>query len=155
MKIQGNDNIVKSVISPNVSGNVQPAGNGFQELLKEAVNDGSAPEIERSPNTLLGSLSPIQLNPASIPNNNVIAERIDKFLGLLDNYRRSLGDPQLTLKKVDAVVKELDNEKERLQPILDTMPEGDRLKDVLNQTLVTAATEIMKFKRGDYVSSDG
>jgi hypothetical protein len=31
------------------------------------------------------------------------------------------------------------------------LPEGDSVKDVLNQALVTAEIEILRFRRGDYL----
>jgi len=38
-----------------------------------------------------------------------------------------------------------------LIPTLESLPDGDKLKDILNQALVTSTVEIIKFNRGDYV----
>ena len=44
-------------------------------------------------------------------------------------------------------------ELENLAPELDSLTDDGELKDILNQTLVTASLEISKFYRGDYISS--
>jgi len=44
-------------------------------------------------------------------------------------------------------------EKDQLSRVLDSMPNEDRLKDILNQTLITASLEVIKFNRGDYITS--
>jgi hypothetical protein len=36
-------------------------------------------------------------------------------------------------------------------PLLDALPEGDGLRDLLNRMLVTATVETIKFNRGDYL----
>jgi hypothetical protein len=45
----------------------------------------------------------------------------------------------------------MEHGRDTLTPLLDTLPEGDRLKDVLNRALVTAEIEIIRFRRGDYL----
>jgi hypothetical protein len=37
--------------------------------------------------------------------------------------------------------------------VLGSLPEGDGLKDILNQALVTAEVEIIRFRRGDYLTA--
>jgi hypothetical protein len=44
-------------------------------------------------------------------------------------------------------------EKDQLSAVLDSMPNEDGLKDILNQTLITASLEGIKFNRGDYITS--
>ena len=47
----------------------------------------------------------------------------------------------------------MDKLKETLEPVLDSLPDDEKLKDIVNQTLVTASLEITKFYRGDYIAS--
>jgi hypothetical protein len=44
-------------------------------------------------------------------------------------------------------------EKDQLSGLLDSMPNDDGLKHILNQTLITASLEVIKFNRGDYITS--
>ncbi len=43
-------------------------------------------------------------------------------------------------------------EKDQLSEKLDSISNEDGLKDILNQTLITASLEVIKFNRGDYIT---
>ena len=77
-------------------------------------------------------------------------DRIEDFIGLLDQYHKKLSDPRVSLKNIDPIIREIDLAKENLTPVLDSLPEGEKLKNILNQALVTASLEVSKFYRGDY-----
>jgi len=47
----------------------------------------------------------------------------------------------------------METEQEALAPVLNSLPPGDGLKDILNDALVTSSLEVIKFNRGDYVDS--
>ena len=80
-------------------------------------------------------------------------DRVENLIDLLDHYRQMLSDPSNSLKKIDPIIKEIDQQKEKLAPALDSLPDGEELKDIVNQTLVIASLETTKFYRGDYIAS--
>ncbi|UCF93760.1 MAG: hypothetical protein JSW39_06275, partial [Desulfobacterales bacterium] len=80
-------------------------------------------------------------------------DRVENFLNLLDEYCQMLGDPRKTLKDIQPLVASMTRAKEDLTPLLHTLPDGHGIKDILNQTLVTASLEIIKFNRGDYITT--
>jgi len=47
----------------------------------------------------------------------------------------------------------MESEKETLTPVLNSLPPGDGLKDILNDALVNSEVEVIKFNRGDYVDA--
>jgi hypothetical protein len=47
----------------------------------------------------------------------------------------------------------MDKLKDTLAPVLDSLPDDEKLKDIANETLVTASLEVTKFYRGDYIAS--
>ena len=116
-------------------------------------------EVEKSPSVIsqnqkmpsISSISPIQLNMLSPTQNNSIIERIENLLNILDKYQKKLKDPDISLKEIDPIIKQMEKEKENLTPVLDSIKEDDGLKNVLNQLLVTSSLETIKFNRGDYV----
>jgi hypothetical protein len=71
---------------------------------------------------------------------------------MLDQYRNKLADPAITLKNMDPIIRQIDQETENLAPVLDSLPEDENLKNIFNQTLVTASLEVTKFYRGDYLA---
>ena len=78
---------------------------------------------------------------------------MEDLLGLLDDFRQNLSDPRINLRQIDPIIQEMDKLKETLEPVLDSLPDDEKLKDIVNQTLVTASLEITKFYRGDYIAS--
>lgn len=129
----------------------QQAGDqGFGAILKETVEKTK----EEAPVQRLAGVVPlsgIQMNRLQDIEKGSVMKRIEKFLDMIDGYRRNLGNPKVTLRELNPLVEKMQAEKERLTPILDALPEGDALKGILNQALVTSSLEVLKFKRGDYI----
>ncbi|CAB1068968.1 hypothetical protein JY97_12665 [Alkalispirochaeta odontotermitis] len=78
-------------------------------------------------------------------------DRTENLIGLLDQYRHQLADPQTTLRNIDPIIRKIDQEREGLAPALESLPDDENLKQIINQTLVTASLEVSKFYRGDYI----
>jgi ABC-type transporter Mla subunit MlaD len=98
-------------------------------------------------------ISAIRIDPLSSQDKNIAVERIDNLINLLDKYRRKLGDPHVTLRTLEPVIGTIEKEKDQLSGLLETLPKEDGLRDVLNQTLITASLEVIKFNKGDYITS--
>jgi hypothetical protein len=77
--------------------------------------------------------------------------RLEGFLDLLEGYCQKLSNPRVGLRGLEASLQRLEEGREALSASLGLLAEDDGLRDVLNQTLVTAEIEIMKFRRGDYL----
>ncbi len=126
----------------------------FDEILKETVR-----KIDRSPEeqaTLMvdrlafNTISPIGLHPIDSSRTPTIVKNVEGFLDALEDYQRNLENRTVDMRDIGPLVDKLHRERERLAPMLDSMPEDDELKDILNRTLVTASLEITRFSRGDY-----
>ena len=144
MKIFGNGDLLGRILL-NLPG--QPAAStarGFGEILQKTLN-------EASPAEPAGASVSIRFQPAVPLPDPPVTPHVEGFLNLLDNYQRQLADPRVSLKGLDPAVKAMEHGRDTLTPLLDTLPEGDRLKDVLNRALVTAELEIIRFRRGDYL----
>ena len=76
---------------------------------------------------------------------------MDHFLTLLEKYHKQMEDPRISLKETSTIVSQLEQQTQELLPILETLPEGDGIKDLLNRLLVTSTVETIKFNRGDYL----
>jgi hypothetical protein len=148
MKISGNGDLLGR-ISLNLPG--QPAASmprGFGEILQKTLNEATPAEPAGAS---AGASVSILFQPAMPLPDPPVMPRVEGFLNLLDNYQRQLADPRVSLKGLDPAVQAMEHGRDTLTPLLDTLPEGDRLKDVLNRALVTAELEIIRFRRGDYL----
>ena len=153
MKIHGSEEIIKSVdtgknqrkkISPNME---------FGAILKEKIENSAAGKNGIESTTLINKVFPVRLNLEALPEKTSTVDRIENLLDLLDDYRYKLADPQATLKDIHPLIARIEKEKEHLTAALDLLTDRGELKSILNQTLVTASLEVIKFNRGDYITS--
>jgi hypothetical protein len=153
MKIDNYHQILKNLY-PEGKTDFQPAvGDKFGDILKETIGN-KKPEVAGSrPTAIVTPLSGIRSAETFGLDRQVAIDRVENLIDLLDHYRQMLSDPSNSLKKIDPVIKEIDQQKENLAPVLDSLPDGEKLRDIVNQTLVTAALETTKFYRGDYIAS--
>ena len=150
MKIIKNEQVLKGHYVEPINKSKSPADNEFNKILKESVESTQKEATKLQSTKTIQPSSSIQLLTPSTPNQQFTIERIENLIDLLDQYRQKLSDPQITVKKVAPLVKEMDQAKESLRPILDSLKDGEEIKTILNQTLVTTSLEIAKYYRGDY-----
>jgi hypothetical protein len=60
-------------------------------------------------------------------------------------------DSRTSLKETATTVSQMEQQTKELLPVLESLPEGDGIKDLLNRLLVTSTVETIKFNRGDYL----
>jgi hypothetical protein len=119
-------------------------GDLLKKTLEQAAPQGGAPGTAGQP--------PAAAAQAALGADSARAvHRLDAFLDLLDGYREKLADPRVSLKRLDAVVKRMDQGRADLESLARSLPEEDGLRDIVNHSLVTASLEIIKFRRGDYL----
>lgn len=150
MKIINNEQVQKGHLVEPINKSKSPADNEFSKILKESVESTQKESTKPQSMKAIQPGSGIQLFTPSPVNQQFTIERIENLINLLDQYRQKLSDPQITLKTVAPLVKEMEQAKESLRPILDSLKDGEEIKAILNQTLVTTSLEIAKYYRGDY-----
>jgi len=129
------------------------SGPTFNEVLKDTLEACSKGE-SRTQGAVVTPSSPVRptvLPPATATADSQTIDRIERFLQVMDDYRCKLADPHCSLKQLHPFMERMTEEKNKMQLLLDELPDQGPLTDVLNRTLVTASTEELKFNRGDYI----
>ena len=128
-----------------------PAGSEFRDILEQAVSTSSKSEegVMRLPP--VQSIPTISFDPIQTMDPKEDVKRVEEFLDLLEVYNNRLGDGGSNLKDFSSLVSTMEKETARITPLLDSLPDGGRLKDILNRAVVTATVETIKFNRGDYI----
>lgn len=132
----------------------KPCGNpqaDFNSILEGTLAKTSGAEKEVQFPAVIENAMPVQLQHVHPPQKPSTIDRIENMLDLLDEYRHKLADPNCTLRDIHPLVKSLETRNEQLKPLLDSIADGDQLKQILNQTLVTASLEVFKYNKGDYI----
>jgi len=150
MKIHDTETPLNNLFPETKSAPQAPAGPRFDAILNESVENAKRQDAKVRPTTFISSLNGIQMvTPAKFDKASAI-DRTENLIGLLDQYRHQLADPLTTLRNIDPIIRKIDQERENLAPALESLPEDEDLKRIINQTLVTASLEVSKFYRGDY-----
>ena len=151
MKIDPTQELLKTQYSNKTSFAQKPDKNEFSAMLKEAIESDSSSAVQDKKGPQMISLAQLQFNTQFAVQSNPMVERTEQFLDLLEEYQNKLMDPQTSLRDINPLIGQMEKEKDALAPLMDSLPDGDELKDVLNNALVTSTVEMIKFNRGDYV----
>ena len=124
---------------------------GFDECLEKAMipQNGQAASANALPP--LQSLSSLSIAIPSGVDRMQTVKNIDSLLNIMEAYERKMAQPQASLKDAYPFVQQMEKKTAELIPALESLPEEDTLKDILNRTLVASTVEIIKFNRGDYI----
>lgn len=153
MKIYGNDEIIKNSYADKTVQKEQSQNADFKNILKASVERTTQQQAKIQRSALIDPVSAIRFDPLSPEDKSTTVERVDNLLNLLDNYRNELADPQVTLRSIEPVMNTIVKEKEQMSSVLDSLTNEDGLKDIVNRTLITASLEVIKYYRGDYITS--
>ena len=153
MKINGIDELIKTGQGEKSARQKAVETDDFKKILKASVEKTANHPVKAHQSPSLHPLSGVRLQPLSLETKHATVERVDNLLNLLDRYRKQLADPEMTLRKIEPVIQTIIKEKEQLTSLLDAVANEDGLKDIVNRTLITASLEVIKFNRGDYITS--
>jgi len=72
---------------------------------------------------------------------------------MLESYAGQLENPEVSLRNIEPVLKEINTEADALLKKTRFLGEEDNgLKEIATQTVLAARTEYEKFQRGDYLA---
>jgi hypothetical protein len=152
MKINPNEELLTGASLRNAWKNNVPSNEDFGTILKESIE--SSPKTEEGPFGLpiINSISGVNCDLICPAGETPVIDGVENLLDILDEYTGKLGDPRVSLEELAPLVDKMEAKKEELVPVLDSLADGDRIKDILNQALIASSLEVMKFKRGDYLN---
>ncbi len=123
---------------------------GFDKILNRTMGEAQGADSSRqSTAPCVNAVAPPQLSEVG-PVDGTTVRQADKILDLMDNYAKALGDPQRTLKSVEPILEQIQDEVKRLPA--DPSQNNTGLGNIINDIAVMASVEAIKFHRGDYVS---
>ena len=153
MKIDPNNEISKNSFSEKAVGDELPQESTFKKVLQEAIEGSSGTDEQIQTAPIINSICEIDFSSSFTESLPVDVKRIENFLDLLEDYQQRLSYQHIELKDLCPLVDKVEMERVALISVLDSIPEGDPLKDILSQALITSSIEIIKFLRGDYAVS--
>jgi len=154
MEVHSNCEILKAIYPKKTDKNQEPVNKNFGAILDETIADTSKTDTGTRKSPMVESISEIQFDSSPPLNETPIIERTEKLLDTLNNYREKLQNPEISLEDIYPLVTEMEMKNESLTSAFNSLPDGDGLKDILNETMITSSLEVAKFNRGDYRIDD-
>lgn len=120
----------------------------FAKVLGESMQQQAVEPAEKTPWVPSVAAPDIRVQDHDRTSELRTAEGL---LDALDAYRNRLNDPGSSLKIIEPYVEKMKALFDAAQPVIDQMPSGAPVKQVLQQTLVHVSKEIERFNMGYYV----
>ncbi len=153
MKIFNTEQVLKSFQRESKNNVKALADKKFDVILKDTLKNTTASSTATLQTTFINRTPVLQPTPIGPSDQISAADSIEDMINILDGYREKLADPRITMKQLDADIKEMTRGMENLAHVLESRPVDERLRNIFNQTMVTISLEISKFYRGDYISA--
>ncbi len=150
MKINPNDGILRNVYIEKPNKTEKSQGERFEATLEGLMNPSRKVTVEEKIANI-DRLSDVQTNPFVHERKGSIVRQTERLLDTLEQYQQMLENLKFTLKDISHFVDEITAENKALFSVVDSLCDGDELKAILNQALITSVVEVIKFNRGDYV----
>ncbi len=150
MEVHSNYEILKAGYPKKNDKNQESANKEFGAILDETIAETSQMDTGTRKTAMVDGMAGIQFDSSLSLNENPIIEQTEKLLDTLDNYREKLQNPEVGLEDIKPLVSEMQMENEGLASALNSLPDGDGLKDILNEAMITSSLDAAKFNRGDY-----
>ncbi len=127
-----------------------PTG-GFDQLLEKAMTAQNGQGAAASALPPLQSLSGASFVVPGAAEQSQTVKNVDELLNVIESYQTKMADPRVSLKEIYPLIQQMEKKTAELAPVAEALPTGDKLKEILDRTLVASTVEIIKFNRGDYV----
>ena len=135
-------------------------GLDFQKMLQEAQWNtqeagqsapAGAPGVAEIPGEGVLPVNLLEGAKESSPLRVQGVEATERTLNLLEEYRRAIENPQVSLREIHPLVQSLAEETWGLNQWVEKLSPSDPLKKIMTEVGVLSSVEVGKFNRGDYV----
>lgn len=144
------DEILTNLHNTKKSQSVNSSEQKFDEILRGQLG-AQAPQTGKTDQPpAIPSLTPLSLSILGDGDRLGNIQRVERFLDIIETYQTELKNPSTNLRELTALVSMMEEETNKVIPLVDSLPEGSALKDIMNRAVVTSTVEMIKFNRGDY-----
>ncbi|MCP4748743.1 MAG: hypothetical protein GY874_21795 [Desulfobacteraceae bacterium] len=85
-------------------------------------------------------------------NQIKVHQGLEQMLNLLEDYQHRLSDTNANLRSIEPAVQKVKHKSQELQALMSKMPEQDPLKAIIDEVLMVASKETIRFELGEYTS---
>jgi hypothetical protein len=120
----------------------------FVEILQKTVqtkgNDTVAQPSKSPP------IRPVEFTAQPETTFNA-ARKTGEILDTLERYQQLLAKPSASLRKLQPVIEQLEQEAGRMAASMGHLPQGHALRQIMTETLIQVGQEVERFNQGEYI----
>ncbi len=125
------------------------AAGGFDALLDTNLKKMNVSEIQTGPAEMPRPLA-APVVPLDMIDRSELSDRVSGFLDSMETFVSRLGSG-VSLKEIAPLVDAIEEETAYLKDVSEALPAGDEIKGIVDEVLIRASVETIKFNRGDYL----
>ena len=153
IKIDPSERVQTPVCPENVHQSAKAEKNNtFGVILEKCIATANRIDEREKKAPEIDGLSPTGAKNFQAGKDIATIERAERMLDALNEYQRKLASPDVTMRDISYLINQIQKQSDLLTPALETLSEGNALKNILNEILIISSVEIIKFNRGDYVN---
>ena len=123
----------------------------FGSIYEELIESSHETDVRRDEMPVVTNVPDLQMDAFRSEEEMTVVAHAERHLDLLDEYQHKLSNPAFTLRDISPLIEELEAANNRLVSSVNSLSDGDELKNILNLIIVATSVEIAKFNSGDYV----
>jgi hypothetical protein len=123
----------------------------FNEIFEQKV--GETYDAPTTPHGHIFSLRGPSMQLPITPDDMAMGS-INCALNHLEHYQQMLGDHRSSLRSMESTVNRMKQDAANLESVLNTLPEDEAAKPIMQETLMLVVKEIARFEQGNYVDSN-
>ncbi|MGD9010343.1 MAG: hypothetical protein PVG41_20630 [Desulfobacteraceae bacterium] len=127
------------------SGNTQAE---FAEVLQKTVQTKGGNSVTQP--SIAPPIRPVEFT-APPETTFKAARQTGEILDTFETYQQLLAEPSASLRKLQPVVGQLEQEADRMAASMNHLPQGHALRQIMTETLIQVNQEIERFNQGEYI----
>lgn len=148
MKIENSDKSQQLSPKPAENTGSRNAQAEFVEILQKTVQTKGSNSVTQP--SITPPIRPVEF-PAQPETTFKAASQTGEILDTLETYQQLLAKPSASLRKLQPVVEQLEQEADRMAASMNHLPQGHALKTIMKEALIQVTQEIERFNRGEYI----
>ena len=122
----------------------------FDSILQKVVDSTTTREAGAESTLLVSDVRPARFATEPLPSTNMVVDQVQRLIDTMEVYQQKLIENGATLKDIQPLVQQMKSESESLSATSSAVQAKERLKTIVDQSLMLSSMEIAKFNNGDY-----
>lgn len=123
---------------------------GFDAVLRQTLQN-TGPLKECMGSSIRSITGPQALISVPSGPENATEAMAHKMLDSLEDYQMMLGDPDVTLRRIQPAVEQMQSQADGSRELISGLPENHPLRTIIQDTISSINQEVARFNSGYYV----